>query len=224
MVSIHDSLIQKMFFIIINSLGHWRDKSSNVSLNFKSIYNWESIFSKYAFINAKLCVLWKTILSALINIQKGEVHLGLQSPRPKVPWEEILISQLKERTDMIEYWCPRHLPAVVLSKVQGAKQSRGTDTSYIWKNKDLVLFFLFCFLVGFFKVFQLQVRNIWAQGQRRQVWVAEEGENLSPCSGKPEKDWLIAFQVDHPSHQSECLEPDSWDSHAPSSSFFFRIL
>ena len=58
------------FFIIINSLGHWRDKSSNVSLNFKSIYNWESIFSKYAFIKAKLCVLRKTILSALVNIQK----------------------------------------------------------------------------------------------------------------------------------------------------------
>ena len=53
-----------------------------------------------------------------------------------------------------------------------------------WKRKSFV--FPFLFLDVLFKVFELPVRNIWAQGQRTQVWV--EGEQLSPCSEKPEKE------------------------------------
>lgn len=81
-MSINDSFIQKMLIIIINLLGHWRDKGINSSLNFKGIYSWPSILSfKYVFINSKLCLLLEDYLQCSHYTQERGVDLGVQSPR-----------------------------------------------------------------------------------------------------------------------------------------------
>ena len=82
-------------------------------------------------------------LGALINIQKKEVHLELQSPGPQVSWE-ILRVNLGNRQIQSNVVAPAS-PAAVLCQVQGAKQNRRIDISHVLKNKDLVVVFLFCF-------------------------------------------------------------------------------